>query len=85
LAADGERRGGQSAPEARGMKRPAPPPQRVAAGSNTLAPDGRGQAAMVPPPPRIHAAKHQPLAANAFRNASAQSAIARRAVLISRP
>jgi hypothetical protein len=85
LAADGERRGGESAPEARGMERPAPLPQRVAAGSNTPAPAGRGQAAMVPPPPTSHAPKRQLVAANAPRNASAQSAIARRAVLISRP
>jgi hypothetical protein len=41
LAADGERRGGESAPEARGMKRPAPLPQRMAAASNILAPARR--------------------------------------------
>jgi hypothetical protein len=57
LAADGERRGGESAPKARGMERPAPLPQRVAAGNNTLAPAGRGQAAMVPPPLTSHAAR----------------------------
>jgi hypothetical protein len=85
LAADGERRGGEPAPEARGMERPAPLPQRVAAGTNTLAPAGRGQTAMVPPPPTCRTAKGQRVAANAPRNASAQSAIARRAVLISRP
>jgi len=48
LAAEGERRGGESAPKARGMERPAPLPQRVAAGNNTLAPAGRGRAATDP-------------------------------------
>jgi len=48
LAADGERRGGESAPKARGMERPAPLPRRVAAGNNTLAPAGRGKAATRP-------------------------------------
>jgi hypothetical protein len=48
LAADGERRGGESAPKARGMERPAPLPRRVAAGNNTLAPAGWGKAATGP-------------------------------------
>jgi hypothetical protein len=48
LAAEGERRGGESAPKARGMERPAPLPGRVAAGNNTLAPAGRGKAATDP-------------------------------------
>ena len=38
LAADGERRGGESAPKDRGMERPAPLLLRIAAGSNVLAP-----------------------------------------------
>ena len=85
LAADGERRGGESAPKARGMECPAPLPWRVAAGSNALAPAGRGEAAIAPPLPGGQPTRRHCAAARALRNARAQSPMARRAVAISRP
>src|SRR5262249_3384343 len=50
LAADGERRGGESAPKARGMECPAPLLRRIAARRNAAAPARRGKPAMAPPP-----------------------------------
>jgi hypothetical protein len=85
LAADGERRCGESAPKARGMERPAPLPRWVAAGSNTLAPAGRGKAAIAPPSRGGHAAKRHRAVTKAVRKAAAQSPMARRAVAMSRP
>ena len=85
LAADGERRSGESAPKARGMERPAPLPRWVTAGSNTLAPAGRGKAAIAPPLQGGCAAKSHPAATKALRKAAAQSPTARRAVAIKRP